>query len=65
MSRRWPVHTPALLIEGGGQIVIETREDGVSIDQIVLSSEKYLTTRPGTSKNDTTILQYTFWQLEG
>ena len=51
--------------EGGGQIVIQTREDGVSIDQIVLSSEKYLTTRPGTSKNDTTILQYTFWQLEG
>jgi hypothetical protein len=28
-------------------IVIQTREDGVSIDQVVLPSEKYLTTRPG------------------
>jgi hypothetical protein len=45
--------------------VIQTREDGVSIDQVVLSSEKYLTTRPGKSKNDTTILQYTYWQEEG
>jgi hypothetical protein len=37
-------------------IVIQTREDGVSIDQIVLSAEKYLTARPGKAKNDTTIL---------
>ena len=50
---------------GTHTIRIQGREDGVSIDQIVLSSEKYLTTRPGKSKNDTTILQYTFWQLEG
>ena len=35
---------------------IQTREDGVSIDQVVLSSEKYRTTRPGAAKNDTTIL---------
>jgi hypothetical protein len=40
--------------EGGVQTIrIQTREDGVSIDQIVLSSEKYKTTRPGTAKNDT------------
>jgi hypothetical protein len=40
--------------EGGIQTIrIQTREDGVSIDQIVLSSEKYKTTRPGTAKNDT------------
>ena len=52
--------------QGGFQsIVIQTREDGVSIDQVVLSSEKYLTTRPGKSKNDTTILQFTYWQMEG
>ena len=37
-------------------ILIQTREDGVSIDQIVLSSETYLTQRPGAAKNDTTIL---------
>ena len=40
--------------EGGVQTIrIQTREDGVSIDQIVLSSEKYKTTRPGAAKNDT------------
>jgi hypothetical protein len=31
----------------------------------VLSSEKYLTTRPGAAKNDSTILRFTFWQEEG
>ena len=40
-------------------ITIQTREDGVSIDQIVLSAEKYLTVRPGTAKNDKTILPST------
>jgi hypothetical protein len=43
--------------QGGYQTIrIQTREDGLSIDQIVLSAEKYLTKRPGTAKNDTTIL---------
>ena len=43
--------------KGGFQrLRIQRREDGLSIDQIVLSSEKYLTARPGTAKNDTTIL---------
>jgi hypothetical protein len=43
--------------EGGRQILrIQTREDGVSIDTIVLSAEKYKTTRPGTAKNDNTRL---------
>jgi hypothetical protein len=40
-------------------VLIQTREDGVSIDQIVLSAEKYLTARPGTAKRDTTILPST------
>ena len=40
-------------------MIIQTREDGVSIDQIVLSAEKYLTTRPGAAKNDATILSST------
>ncbi len=40
-------------------IVIQTREDGVSVDQVVLSAAKYLTTRPGTAKNDHTILPAT------
>ena len=43
--------------QGGVQILrIQTREDGVSIDQIVISAEKYLTQRPGAPKNDTTKL---------
>jgi hypothetical protein len=41
---------------GPQTIVIQTREDGVSVDQIVLSAARYLTTRPGTAKNDHTIL---------
>jgi hypothetical protein len=41
------------------EIRIQTREDGVSIDQVVLSAEKYLTTRPGAAKNDVTILPAT------
>jgi FG-GAP-like repeat len=47
--------------EGGLQVIqFQTREDGVSIDQVVLSSEKYLTARPGAAKNDATILMWTF-----
>lgn len=43
--------------DGGEQyLMIQTREDGVSVDQIVLSAEKYLTGRPDTARNDTTIL---------
>jgi phosphatidylserine/phosphatidylglycerophosphate/cardiolipin synthase-like enzyme len=36
---------------------IQRRDDGVSIDQIVLSPATYLNSAPGTLKNDTTILQ--------
>ena len=35
---------------------IQPREDGLSIDQIVLSPKQYRTTPPGTVWNDTTIL---------
>jgi hypothetical protein len=45
---------------GGWQTLrIQTREDGLSIDQIVLSSERFVATRPGAAKNDTTILDAT------
>ena len=54
------VNAPGVRIrfEKGGfqRLRIQRREDGLSLDQIVLSSEKYLTARPGTAKNDTTIL---------
>jgi hypothetical protein len=42
--------------EGPQRIRVQTREDGLSIDQIVLSPERYLSTAPGALKNDTVIL---------
>jgi len=51
---------PLLYFTAGTQTIrIQQREDGVLIDQIVLSPDTYLTTAPGTTKNDTTILQKT------
>jgi hypothetical protein len=41
---------------GSHTIRVQVREDGLGIDQIVLSPSAYLTTSPGTLKNDTTIL---------
>jgi hypothetical protein len=46
--------------DGGWQTIrVQTREDGLSIDQIVLSSGQYVSTRPGAAKNDATILDST------
>jgi hypothetical protein len=43
--------------QGGTQrIRVQVREDGLGIDQIVLSAEKYLLRAPGSTKNDATIL---------
>ena len=44
---------------GPQTIRIQTREDGLAIDQIVLSDVIYRTTAPGPNKNDTTILAKT------
>jgi hypothetical protein len=38
---------------------VQAREDGISIDQIVLSAEKYLTKAPGAVRGDITILPKT------
>ena len=42
---------------GPQTIRIQTREDGLSIDQIVLSRGAFLTASPGALKNDTTIVR--------
>ena len=42
---------------GTQRIRLQLREDGLSIDQIVLSRGPYLNTAPGSTKNDGTILQ--------
>jgi len=49
---------PAVYFQSTGShtIRVQVREDGLSIDQIVLSPATYLTERPGATKNDTTIL---------
>jgi len=41
---------------GTHTVRVQVREDGISLDQIVLSPSAYLTTAPGAAKNDTTIL---------
>ncbi len=45
--------------QGFGRIRIQTREDGVSLDQVALSAKTYLTGRPGTARNDSLILPRT------
>jgi phosphatidylserine/phosphatidylglycerophosphate/cardiolipin synthase-like enzyme len=49
---------PAIVFQNSGThtIRIQAREDGVSIDQIVLSPSTYISTAPGPLKNDNTIL---------
>lgn len=41
---------------GEQRLRVQTREDGLTIDQIVLSPQRYLTSAPGALKNDTTIV---------
>jgi hypothetical protein len=36
---------------------IQTREDGVSIDQVVISGDAYLHAPPGAAKRDNTIFE--------
>jgi hypothetical protein len=48
---------PIYFAQAGAQTIrIQTREDGLRIDQVVLSPKKYLTTAPGALRNDATIL---------
>jgi hypothetical protein len=49
---------PLVRFAGSGThtIRVQTREDGFSIDQIVLSAGRYLNASPGALKNDATIL---------
>ena len=42
---------------GEHRLRVQAREDGLSIDQIVLSPNRYLSVSPGGTKNDGTILQ--------
>jgi hypothetical protein len=52
---------PAIYFAASGQqrIRIQPREDGLGIDQIVLSPARYLSAAPGTLKNDETVVDGT------
>jgi endonuclease/exonuclease/phosphatase family metal-dependent hydrolase len=51
---------PPIYFDGTPQTIrVQVREDGISIDQIVLSPVTYATVAPGAGKNDTTILAET------
>ncbi|HXH07671.1 MAG TPA: carbohydrate-binding protein [Vicinamibacterales bacterium] len=54
----WKDQDTLIQFASAGQktIRIQTREDGVQIDQIVLSASTYLFSPPGPAKNDTTIV---------
>lgn len=58
----WWIDTPSLVRfrSAAPQTVrIQTREDGVQVDQIVLSPSRYLSTAPGPVMNDGTVLTRT------
>ena len=49
--------TPVIFATSGWHTIrFQRREDGIAIDQIVLSSSRWMNTAPGANKNDTTIL---------
>ena len=50
-----PGTTVKFATAGTHTIRIQQREDGVSIDQILLSPQMFLTKAPGAAKNDTTL----------
>lgn len=54
------VNGPLIYFQAGAQTIrVQTREDGLAIDQIVLSATTYKTISPGTLTNDTVILPKT------
>lgn len=57
MASAGALGTPVYFANSGAHTVrIQKREDGLSIDQIVLSRSAFLSSAPGTTKNDGTIL---------
>jgi endonuclease/exonuclease/phosphatase family metal-dependent hydrolase len=51
---------PAIYFDGSLQTIrVQAREDGLSIDQIVLSAVQYASAAPGAGRNDTVILPET------
>lgn len=55
----WNAEVPAITWSYGGlhTVRVQVREDGVRLDQIVLSPSRYLTSSPRAVRNDTILLQ--------
>lgn len=56
----WQSQNPLIMFGARGThtVRIQTREDGVQVDQIVLSPVNYMTRAPGQTSNDATILPH-------
>jgi regulation of enolase protein 1 (concanavalin A-like superfamily) len=55
------VGTPVMFATSGWHTIrIQRREDGISFDQIVLSSSQWANTAPGANRNDATILRQSY-----
>jgi hypothetical protein len=54
----WASLGPAFQFATSGRqrLLVQVREDGASIDQIVISAATYLTASPGALKNDTLVV---------
>ncbi len=54
----WLTQSPTLAFSASGThtLRLQTREDGVQIDQVVISRSTYLTTAPGQKSGDSTII---------
>ncbi len=55
----WTGQTGAVTFQTTGtqRLRIQTRQDGVRIDQIVISPQRFLTSAPGAARNDRTIVR--------
>jgi hypothetical protein len=54
------IAAPIFFNQDGSQTIrIQQREDGIRIDQIVISADRYINAAPGASKADTTIVPVT------
>jgi regulation of enolase protein 1 (concanavalin A-like superfamily) len=55
------VATPVVFATSGWHTIrIQQREDGIAVDQIVLSNSRWANTAPGANKNDATILPQSY-----
>jgi hypothetical protein len=66
VTRSCPLGAPVYFATSGLQTLrVQQREDGVIVDQIVPSAGEFFSQRPGTTKNDTSIVPASFGASDG